>query len=130
MKRYFIFGFLTILIITLNFAFIIILTSDNVGINYRVLLILWVVVVLAAIGLAKMEKNKKRKIEDALKTQAEVKPEEHLRPTEEQLGPSIIYKKKEIKKFRLNLVPDLTPKVEAGFFGGYIVTEEYSNEAV
>lgn len=130
MKRYFIFGFLTILIITLNFAFIIILTSNNVGINYRLLFLLWIVVVVAAIGLAWMEKKKNRKIKDVLKAQPEIKPEEHLRPTQEQLGPSVIYKNKLIKKFRLNLVPDLTPKVEAGFFGGYIVTEEYANETV
>ncbi|HET8753065.1 MAG TPA: hypothetical protein VFM59_01810 [Salinimicrobium sp.] len=130
MKRYFIFGFLTILIITLNFAFIIILTSNNVDIDYRILFILWIVVVLAAIGLAWMERNKKKKSEEDLKAAAEVKPEEHLRPTEEHLGPSVIYKNKLIKKFRFNLVSELTPKVEAGFFGGYIVTEEYANEAV
>lgn len=130
MKRYFIFGFLTILIITLNFAFIIILTSDNVNVNYRILFVLWLVVVVAAIGLAWMERSKKKRNEDALKTQAEAKPEENLRPTEEQMGPSIIYKKKEIKKFRLNIIPDLIPKVEAGFFSGYVVTEEYANEPV
>lgn len=128
MKRYFIYGFLTILIITLNFAFIIVLATDNVRINYRVLFLLWIIVILAAGGLAYLEKTKRNRATAAKK--------EHEHQTTRLATETgfdkfaNLYKNKCIKKFRILLSEDLTSKVEPGFFGGYIVNEEYANEMV
>lgn len=128
MKRYFLYGFLTILIITLNFAFIIVLATDNVRINYRVLFLLWVVVIFAAGGLAYLEKTKRNRA-----TAAEVARENKARTLAPETSPdrfSNLYKNKCIKKFRIFLSEDLTSKVEPGFVGGYVVNEEYANEMV
>ena len=128
MKRYLIYGFLTILIITLNFAFIIVLVSEDVRINYRVLFLLWIVVILAAAGLAYLEKTKKNQEIAASSPQ---RTPAHFSPGKAGNGvasSSNIYKNKTVKKFKIHLSQDLTPKVEPGFVTGYIINEEYSNE--
>ncbi len=131
MKRYLIYGFLTILIITLNFAFIIVLITDDVRINYRVLFLLWVVVLLAAGGLAYLEKTrKKRKKKAAALSKAVVKPQKNPAQTEDKFKASNIYKNKCIKKTKIQLPENLTTKVKPGFFAGYVTNEEYANEKV
>lgn len=131
MKRYLIYGFLTILIITLNFAFIIVLATDNVRINYRVLFLLWVVVILAAAGLAYLEKTKKKK-ESAASAAATASDRKNSPRSHEGSSGNLsnLYKNKCIKKFRILLADDLTNKIEPGFFGGYVTNEDYSNETV
>lgn len=127
MKRYLIFGFLTILIITLNFAFIIAMVQEDVDINYGVLFLLWMVVIVAAAGLAFLE-NKRKKRLAAAELQEKIVPEDPLKPTPEEVSPNLIYKKKSLQKFKIPLSKDFNDKVEAGFFGGTIVTEEFANE--
>lgn len=129
MKRYLIYGFLTILIITLNFAFIIVLSTDNVRINYRVLFLLWIVVILAAAGLAYLEKTKKKK-ESAAAADNTDSGNSIISPEGSSENLSNLYKNKCIKKFSITLAEDLTTKVEPGFFGGYVSNEDYSNETV
>ncbi|GHA48498.1 hypothetical protein GCM10007103_31730 [Salinimicrobium marinum] len=130
MKRYLIYGFLTILIITLNFSFIIVLVTDDVRINYQVLFLLWILVLLAAGGLAYLEKTRKKKEKLAAAAQKPATPDEYLKNPHERTGPSNIYKNKCIKKARIKLAEDLTTKITPGFFGGYVVNEDYSNETV
>lgn len=130
MKRYLIYGFLTILIITLNFAFIIVLTTDDVRINYKVLFFLWVVVLLAAGGLAYLEKTRKRKRKMANASSKPPKPKEPFTKKEDKFNTSNIYKNKCIQKAKIQLPENLTQKVAPGFFGGYVNNEEYSNETV
>lgn len=130
MKRYLIYGFLTILIITLNFAFIIVLATDNVRINYRVLFLLWIVVILAAAGLAYLEKTKKKKESAAATSTTVTNSDSPVGAEGDNTNLSNLYKNKCIKKFRITLAEDLTTKVESGFFSGYVTNEEYSNEIV
>ncbi|WP_424492956.1 hypothetical protein [Salinimicrobium sp. GXAS 041] len=131
MKRYLIYGFLTILIITLNFAFIIVLITDDVRINYRVLFLLWVVVLMAAGGLAYLEKTRKKKKKRAAATsKAVVKPQKINVEAEDKFKASNIYKNKCIKKTRIQLPESLTNKIKPGFFAGYVTNEEYANETV
>lgn len=130
MKRYLIYGFLTILIITLNFSFIIVLVTDDVRINYQVLFLLWILVLLAAGGLAYLEKTRKKREKMAAVTQKPATPDQYLKSPQEKTGPSNIYKNKCIKKARIKLSEDLTNKITPGFFGGYVVNEDYSNETV
>ena len=130
MKRYFIYGFLTILIITLNFAFIIVLVTDDVRINYKVLFLLWVVVLLAAGGLAYLEKTRKRRKRIAAATPKPSQTEDYLKHPEDKFQNSRIYKNKCIKKVKIQLPEDLTSKVKQGFFGGYVNNEDYANETV
>lgn len=133
MKRYLIYGFLTILIITLNFAFIIVLTTDDVRINYRVLFFLWIVVLMAAGGLAYLEKTRKKrdKIASAIPGAPETsKSQHHLRSSDNKQKDSDIYKSKRIKKTKIRLPEDFTTNTTPGFFGGYVKNEDYSNETV
>lgn len=130
MKRYLIYGFLTILIITLNFAFIIVLMTDNVRINYRVLFLLWILVLLAAGGLAYLEKTRKNRQKAASVAPGATPPEDKTQNSGEKKAPSNIYKNKCIKKTTIKLPEDLTTKVTAGFFGGYVMNEDYASETV
>lgn len=130
MKRYFIFGFLTILIITLNFAFIIVLVSENVRINYDVLFVMWVVVILAAAGLAYLEKTKHSKKPAAVKGRDPLDPETFFQDLETTASAPPVYGHKDIKKYKILLPSDMVPKVQPGFFSGTIVTEEYAQEKV
>ena len=128
MKRYFIFGILTILIITLNFAFVIVLLAEEAQINYSVLLIMWIVVVLAALGLVYLLKEKP--LQYGLKKQ-KLKPyRDSPISGEEKDKLPVIYSEKAFKRFKIFLPPDLTPKIQPGFFSGYIDTEEYAQENV
>ena len=127
MKRYLIFGFLTILIITLNFAFIIAMVKEDVDINYGVLFLLWLVVIVAAAGLAFLENKRKKRLATEELQEKKV-PEDHLKPTAQEVSPNLIYKNKTLQKFRIPLSKDFNDKVKAGFFGGHIVTEEFANE--
>lgn len=129
MKRYLIFGFLTILIITLNFAFIIILMKKDVEINYDVLFLLWVVVIVAAAGMAFLENKRKRRLE-AAESRRITPPKNPLKPKPEEVSPNLIYKKKTLQKFRIPLSREFNEKLKPGFFGGYILTEEFANEMV
>lgn len=129
-KRYLIFGFLTILIITLNFTFIIILSTEDKRINYEVLFLLWIIVILAAAGLAYLEKTRKRK-KSTKKTTPKEKPQDQpLTTAQDAPGPSNIYKKKCVRRFKVKLAEEFNNKVEAGFFVGYILNEEFNNETV
>lgn len=127
MKRYLIFGFLTILIITLNFAFIIVMLKENVDINYGILFLLWMTVILTAGGLAFLENRRKKRLAAAA-LEEKIVPEDPLKPTPEEVSPNLIYKQKSLQKFRIPLSKDFNDKVQAGFFGGYIMTEEFANE--
>lgn len=128
MKRYFIFGILTILIITLNFAFVIVLLAEDAQINYSVLLIMWIGVVLAALGLVYLLKEKP--LQNGIKKQ-KTKPYSDSSINGKQEGKlPVIYSEKAFKRFKIFLPPDLTPKIQPGFFSGYIDTEEYAQENV
>lgn len=128
MKRYLIFGFLTILIITLNFTFIIILVTENVRINYNILFFLWLLVILASAGLAYLEKTKK--VKPSPIPLGNSPEEDRFMPTEEFLNESVIYSSKGIKTFEIQLSSSLNPKGETGFFGGFVVTEKKAGERV
>lgn len=130
MKRYFIFGFLTILIITLNFAFIIVLVSDDVRINYDVLFLMWVVVILAAAGLAYLEKTKKTRSWSPEYPPDNALFDEKSRTDSNDFSAARIYESKGIKKVKIDLPDEMTPKTQAGFFCGYIVTEKSADEKV
>lgn len=128
MKRYFIFGILTILIITLNFAFVIVLLAEEAHINYNVLLWMWVAVILSALGLVYLLKEKplrhgtKRTKSVIYRNKSGVGMKKNEIPE--------IYSDKAFKKFKILLPPELTPKIQPGFFSGRITTEEYAQEDV
>ena len=120
MKRYLISGFLTILIVTLNFTFLIVLLTEDAHINYKTLSVLWGVVILAAAGLAYLQSDKKTSAPTEV---AKVSPkEEDPSLPKEFLGNSAIYDHKEVKSFKIDL-SQREEGVQAGFFWGYIKTE-------
>lgn len=129
MKRYFIFGILTILIITFNFTFIIVLTSDKTFINYEFILLLWLGVILIAIGLAYLERKRRRTQEKSIRNSdsSSVKKSSSTTVLSQD---ATIFKNKTLQPYELQLIPDLTPKLEPGFFSGYIINEEYAYESV
>src|SRR5690554_4076540 len=128
MKRYFIFGVLTILIITLNFAFAIVLVADEASINYNVLLLMWAGVILTAFALVYLLKRKP--LRPATKPTNLFKS--HRKSSSRSTGDRKleIYPQKAIKKFKIYLPQDLTPKIQPGFFSGYIKNEEYAQDLV
>lgn len=128
MKRYFIFGVLTILIITLNFAFAIVLVADEASINYNVLLLMWAGVILTAFALVYLLKRKP--LRPATKTSSLFKS--YRKSSNRSTGNQKleIYSQKAIKKFKIYLPQDLTPKIQPGFFLGSIKNEEYAQDLV
>ena len=128
MKRYFIFGVLTILIITLNFAFAIVLVADEVSINYNILLLMWAGVILTAFALVYLLKRKP--LSQATRNSGHFKPQKKSPNPKGKDKKLEIYSTKAIKKFKIFLPQDLTPKIQPGFFYGYIKNEEYAQELV